>query len=178
MKFYPIWGRMGLEIEVEHEHSLDVPLHCQTLSKSYNHLKTSDRLKSMHNLWPLGRSKLTFVNISQLLFHSQYCFLNGTDKKQQGRTGCSPSTAMLPKVPKPHKSALLPLAAGSTRYKPRASIDHCSTKHKVLTMQITAPGSLTKSQTHRTIREKTHQHEHNAHIAVPSQARGLHHASI
>lgn len=61
---------------------------------------------------------------------------------------------MLSKVPRPEKSTLLPLAARSIRRKPRASTDHCSTKHKVLTMQITAPGCLTKSQAHRIIREK------------------------
>lgn len=70
------------------------------------------------------------------------------------------------------------LAATPTRSKARASTeDHHSIKTKALTMRITAPEFLTESEAYSIIREK-HISLSTKRPVVPSQARGLNHASI
>lgn len=174
IKFYPIWGRMGLEIEVQHEHSLDVPLHCQTLSKSYNHLKTSDRLKSMHKLWLLGKSKLTFS--IALLFTILFPKWHGQETARQDWMQYKHSHAS--KGPQATQGCSSPF--GCRLHKAQAQSIHWSLQHQTQSAHHANYSSWKFNQITgiQNNKGKTHQHEHNAHIAVPSQARGLNHASI
>lgn len=105
-------------------------------------------------------------------------FIKPRNRNQRGKNGFSTSTAVPSKVPRPRKSPLLPLAAALTRSKARASAEpQHSMENKALTMRITAPEFLPESEVHSIIWEK-HISLSTKRPAVPSQARGLNHASI